>query len=119
MKNLYIVNKTYFHHSQTLDPEIFYNDYESIVLNVPIYLHGLMVQNDDAENVESDEEEFDVDDLGEVQFEGVHNLINQDTLELYSMAAEKIGGWDESENIILWDETTVGQKAKDFHESQQ
>ena len=47
MKNLYIVNKTYFHHSQTLDPTIFYNDYESIVLNVPIYLHGLMVQNDD------------------------------------------------------------------------
>ena len=119
MKNLYIVNKTYFHHSQTLDPEIFYNDFESIVLNVPIYLHGLMVQNDDAENVEFDEEEFDVDDLGEVEFGGVDYLLNQDTLELYSMAAEKIGGWDESENIILWDETTVGQKAKEFHESQQ
>ena len=54
MKNLYIVNKTYFHHSQTLDPEIFYNDFESIVLNTPMFLHGLMVQNDDDLTSDSD-----------------------------------------------------------------
>ena len=74
---------------------------------------------DETDELSSDEEEFDVDDLGEVEFEGVDYLLNQETMELYSMAAEKIGGWDESENIIIWDETTVGQKAKDFHESQQ
>ena len=74
---------------------------------------------DETDELSSDEEEFDVDDLGEVEFEGVDYLLNQETMELYSMAAEKIGGWDETDNIILWDETTVGQKAKEFHESQQ
>ena len=53
MKNIFIVNKTYFNFSNFLDPSIFYNDHESIVLNVPMYLHDLIVQNDSDDLTDS------------------------------------------------------------------
>ena len=67
----------------------------------------------------SEEEEFDEDDFNEVEFEGVDYLLNQETMELISMAGQKIGGWNSDDSKIIWNETVEGLKAKEFHYSQQ
>ena len=62
MKNLFIVNKSYFHFANCLDPQFnYYNDYESIVLSIPIYLYNLMdsIRNDDDDDDDTDSDDYD------------------------------------------------------------
>ena len=68
MKNLFIVNKSYTHYSLCLDPQFFYNDYESIVLSIPIYLYDLMesIPNED-DNLDLDNEDDDYSVYVDVQ----------------------------------------------------
>ena len=62
MKNLFIVNKSYFHFANCLDPQFhYYNDYESIVLSIPIYLYNLMesIRIDDDDDDDTDSDDYD------------------------------------------------------------
>jgi hypothetical protein len=71
---------------------------------------------DDDTNDSSSEDELDSDDLNEVEFEGVDYLVNEED-DVFSMAARKIGKWDDGS--MIWDETEEGEKAKEFHNLQQ
>jgi GTPase Era involved in 16S rRNA processing len=55
LRNIHIINKSYMHESNNLDPSINYYEYENKILAIPMYLHSLIVtdieQDSDCECV--------------------------------------------------------------------
>ena len=107
MKNLFIINKSYMHHSQDLDPHYNYVSMKDIVLETPMYLYDL-IQNEtgDDENDENgeigiSESGFCPENLTEIIFEGKDYLLNEPTNVIYTMDGFRIGLWNDEKGIIL------------------
>jgi len=70
----------------------------------------------------SSEDELDIDDFDEVEFEGVDYLVEGGEGEypkVFTMTGSKIGKWDQKNGCIIWVKTQEGEKAKNYHNSQQ
>lgn len=107
MKNLFIINKSYMHHSQDLDINLNYVSMKDIVLETPMYLYDL-IQNEtgDDETDETDEigiseSGFCPENLTEIIYEGKDYFLNESTNVIYTMDGFRIGLWNDEKGIIL------------------
>ena len=100
MKNLFIINKSYMHHSQHLDPHCNYVSMKDIVLETPMYLYDL-IQNETGDDVTDENGEIGINESGfcpenltEIIFEGKDYLLNESTNVIYTMDGFRIGLWN-------------------------
>ena len=91
MKNLFIINKSYIHYSNDLNPGYNYVSMTDIILETPMYLYSLI--NDNSKK--------DGQLLTEIIYEEKDYLVNESTNEIYEMDGTKIGLWDDNKGIIL------------------
>ena len=91
MKNLFIINKSYIHHSNDLNPDHDYVSMTNIILEIPMYLYCLINENSKK----------DGQLLTEIIYEEKDYLVDESTNEIYEMDGTKIGLWDDNKGIIL------------------
>ena len=107
MKNLFIINKSYMHHSQDLDINLNYVSMKDIVLETPMYLYDL-IQNETGDDETDETDEIGISEIGfcpenltEIIYEGKDYFLNESTNVIYTMDGFRIGLWNDEKGIIL------------------
>ena len=66
MKNLFIINKSYMHYSNDLNPGYDYVSMKNIILETPMYLYSLINDTNPSNDIDQN---FNIDDYDEIEFE--------------------------------------------------
>jgi hypothetical protein len=109
MKNLFIINKSYMHYSNDLNPDYDYVSMKNIILETPMYLYSLINDTNSSNDIDED---LNIDDYEEIEFEDVDYLYDELSNKVYTMDGIYVGSWSEEEGIV-WINTPTVKKIKE------
>jgi len=109
MKHLFIINKSYMHYSNDLNPDYDYVSMKNIILETPMYLYSLINDTNPSNDIDKN---FNIDDYDEIEFEDIDYLYDESSNKVFTMSGIHVGSWDEEEGII-WINTPTVKKIKE------